>query len=405
MLQALIAELASIEDPRCAWKVEHRLLDILAIAVCAVLGEAETFEDIALYGRCKEAWLRAPIKTSGWFRQALVAPGARKARAGVLLGGLRGFLALPNGIPSHDTFRRVFMLVDPDAFERSFLGWVRAVFRPGEGAPRQVAVDGKTVRRSFDRKKGRSPLHLVSAYATEGGIVLAQRAAEEKKGELTVLPELLDGLDLRGCLASLDALACHPGIAQRTMARGGDYLLALKGNRKRAHAEVKAWFAANAFALGGSLRPCFDAFDDSHRRLVRRRVFACPDAGVFGTLAAWPGLRAVLAVETIRGIPGRGKVTAEIRYYLSSAALPPEALAAATRNHGKVENGLHWVLDVVFREDASRVRERNAARSLALLRKIALNLARADSTLKAGLKGKRKYAGWDDAFMATLIAG
>src|SRR3982750_367625 len=207
MLDALIAQLETVEDPRCGWKVEPRLIDILVIAVCAVLGEAETFEDIALYGRCKEAWLR-------------------------------GFLALPNGIPSHDTFRRVFMLIDPDAFERCFLGWVRAVFRPGEGVPRQVAIDGKTVRRSFDRKKGRSPLHLVSAYATEGGIVLAQRAAETEGGELAVLPELLDGLDLRGCPASLDALACHPGIAERIVGRGGDYLLALQGNPRKAHAEV-----------------------------------------------------------------------------------------------------------------------------------------------------------------------
>jgi predicted transposase YbfD/YdcC len=374
MLEALIAAFETIEDPRCEWKVEHRLIDILVIAVCAVLGEAESFEDIALYGRCKQPWLE-------------------------------GFLELPNGIPSHDTFRRVFMLIDPEAFERSFLGWVRAVFRPDEAAPRQLAIDGKTVRRSFDRKHGRSPLHLVSAYATEDGIVLAQRAAENKGGELAVLPDLLDGLDLRGCLVSLDALACHPGVAERITDRGGAYLLALKGNRKKAHAEVKAWFAANAFALGGSLRPCFDAFDDSHGRLVRRRVFACPDAGVFGTLAAWPGLRAVLAVETIRGIPGRGKVTAEIRYYLSSAALLPEALAVAIRNHWRVENGLHWILDVTFREDASRVRERNAARNLALLRKIALNLARADTSLKASLKGKRKYAGWDDGVMATLIAG
>jgi predicted transposase YbfD/YdcC len=374
MLQALIAELAAIEDPGCAWKVEHRLLDVLVIAVCAVLGEAETFEDIALYGRCKEAWLR-------------------------------GFLALPNGIPSHDTFRRVFMLIDPDAFERSFLGWVRAVFRPGEGAPRQVAIDGKTVRRSFDRKKGRSPLHLVSAYATEGGLALAQRAAEGKGGELAVIPELLDGLDLRGCLVSLDALACHPGIAERITGRGGDYLLALKGNRKKALAEVKAWFATNAFALGAPLRPCFDAFDDGHGRLVRRRAFACPDVSALTTLKDWPGLAAVLAVETIRGIPGRGKVKAAIRYYLSSAALPPERLAAAIRSHWRIENGLHWVLDVTFREDASRVRERTAARNLALLRRIALNLARADTTLKASLKGKRKSAGWDDAFMATLIAG
>src|SRR5919107_1369096 len=271
MLEALITELEAIEDPRCGWKVEHRLLDILVIAVCAVLGEAESFEDIALYGRCKHAWLKQ-------------------------------FLALPNGIPSHDTFRRVFMLIDPDAFERSFLGWVRAVFRPEEDAPRQVAIDGKAVRRSFDRKHGRSPLHLVSAYATEGGIVLAQRATETKGGELAVLPDLLDGLDLAGCLVSLDALACRPEIAERITARGGDYLLALKGNRKKAHAEVKGWFAANAFALGAPLRPCFDAFDDGHGRLVRRRVFACPDVDAFATLKDWPGLAAVLAVETIRGV-------------------------------------------------------------------------------------------------------
>src|ERR687897_611730 len=326
MLETLITQLEALEDPRCEWKVEHRLLDILVIAVCAVLGEAESFEDIALYGRCKRDWLGR-------------------------------FLALPNGIPSHDTFRRVLMLVDPDAFERCFLGWVRAVFRSDEGATRQVAIDGKTVRGSLDRRSGRSPLHLVSAYATGHGLVLAQRAAEEKRGELTVLPELRD------------------------------------------------WFAANAFALGAPLRPVFDAFDDGHGRLVRRRVFACPDVGAFATLKGWPGLEAVLAVETIRGVNGAGKVTAEVRHYLSSAKLPSEALAAAIRDHWRIESGLHWVLDVTFREDASRVRERNAARNLALLRRIALNLVRADTSLKASLKGKRKYAGWDDTFMASLIAG
>ena len=373
MLEALIAQLETIEDPRCAWKVEHRLLDILVIAVCAVLGEAESFEDIALYGRCKREWLE-------------------------------GFLALPNGIPSHDTFRRVLMLVDPDTFERSFLDWVRAVFRPEEGGPRQVAIDGKTVRRSFDREKGRSPLHLVSAYATEGGIVLAQRATETKGGELAVLPELLDGLDLAGCLVSLDALACHPAIAGHIAGRGGDYLLALKGNRKRAHAEVEAWFATNAFALGAPLRPVFDAFDESHGRLVRRRVFACPDAGVFATLKDWPGLRAVLAVETIRGIPGRGKVTAEIRHYLSSAELPPEALAAAIRNHWRIENGLHWVLDVVFREDRSRIRAANAGANLAMIRRVAVSLLRRAPGKGSGVT-KRLKAGWDDEYLLQIIQG
>src|SRR4051794_11463857 len=294
MLETLIAAFETVEDPRCEWKVEHRLLDILVIAVCAVLGEAESFEDIALYGRCKRDWLGQ-------------------------------FLALPNGIPSHDTFRRVLMLGDPEAFERCFLGWGGAVFRSEEDAPRHVAIDGKTVRRSFDRRKGRSPLHLVSAYATEGGLVLAQRATEERRGELAVLPDLLDGLDLRGCLVSLDALACRPGIAGRIVDRGGAYLLALKGNRKKVHAEVKAWFAANAFALGGSLRPVFDAFDGGHGRLVRRRVFACPDLDAFTTLKDWPGLRAVLAVETIPGAPRPGKGTAQIPHHPSRAAPPPRA--------------------------------------------------------------------------------
>src|SRR4051794_15627271 len=204
MLEALIDNFAQIEDPGCDWRVEHKLLDILVIAVCAVIGEAESFEDIALYGRCKRDWLQR-------------------------------FLELPGGIPSHDTFRRVLMLVDPARFEHCFLAWVRAVFRPEAQEPRQIAIDGKTVRRSFDRRNGRSPLHLVSAFAVEHGLVLAQRAAGEKKGELMVLPELLDGLDLRGCLVSLVALACRPQVAEQITARGGEYLLALKGNQKKAY--------------------------------------------------------------------------------------------------------------------------------------------------------------------------
>src|SRR4051794_8135582 len=196
--------------------------------------------------------------------------------------------AVHPGTDRRGACRRVLTLVDPDAFGRCFMGWGRAVVRPEEDGSRQVAVDGKTVRRSFDLRKGRSPLHLVSAYATGHGLVLAQRATETKGGELAVIPELLDGLDLGGCLVSLDALACQPAIAERIVGRGGDYLLALKGNRRKAHAEVKAWFAANAFALGAPLRPCFDAFDDGHGRLVRRRVFACADLAPFAALADWP---------------------------------------------------------------------------------------------------------------------
>jgi len=374
MLEALISRFAQIEDPRCDWRVEHKLIDVLVIAVCAVIGKAESFKDIALYGRCERNWLQR-------------------------------FLELRGGIPSHDTFRRVLMLVDPDRFERCFLDWVRSEFRPDAAAPRQIAIDGKAVRRSFDRRSGRSPLHLVSAFAVEHGLVLAQRATGAERGELTVLPSLLDGLELRGCLVSLDALACRPEIAEQITARGGDYLLALKGNRQKAHEEVRHWFEAHAFDRGAGLQPCFDAFDDDHGRLVRRRGFACTELGPFAAARGWPGWAAVLAIENIRGVNGAGRVTAEIRYYLSSSKQPPEQLAAAIRRHWTIENRLHWVLDVGFREDASRVRERTAARNLALLRKIALNLARADTTLKASLKGKRKSAAWDDSFMATLIKG
>ena len=261
------------------------------------------------------------------------------------------------------------------------------------------------LRRSFDRQNGHSSLHLVSAFAVEHGLVLAQRTTDAKRGELSVLPDLLDGLDLRGCLVSLDALACRSEIAGQITDRGGDYLLALKGNQKKVHAEVRRWFEANAFSLGGSLRPCCDAFEDGHGRRVRRRVFACTGLEPLAAVQRWQGLTAVLAIENIRGINGSGKVTAQIRYYLSSSKLPPTQLASAIRSHWAIENGLHWVLDVGFNEDASRVRERTAARNLALLRKVALNFARANTTLKASLKGKRKSAAWDNDFMATLIAG
>ena len=381
MIEGLVERFVALDDPRCAGKVEHRLVDVLVIAVCAVVAEAETFEDIALYGRCKEAWLR-------------------------------GFLELPGGIPSHDTFRRVLMLIDPDAFERCFLAWVRDAFPPDDGSdagatagPEQVAVDGKTVRHSFDRRRGRSPLHLVSAYATGRGLVLAQRAVDDKGGETSALPAVLDGLRLDGCLVSLDALSCRREVAEHILARGADYLLTLKANQGRVHDEVRAWFAAHAFDRGADLRPCHDAFDDTHGRLVRRRVFACPNAGGFATLRDWPSVNAVLATETIRGVNGSGVVTAEVRHYLSSSTAPPEALAQAIRRHWAIENGQHWVLDITFGEDRSRVRERNAARNLALLRRIALDLLRADASLRASLKGKRKTAAWDNAYMARLLSG
>ena len=384
MLHELLECLEGVGDPREPAKVEHRLIDVLAIAVCAVLANAESFEDIALYGRSKRAWLSR-------------------------------FLELPGGIPSHDTFRRVLMLIDPEAFERGFLAWTRRAFilgREEDDGPSQIAVDGKAVRRSFDRRRGRTPLHLVSAFATSSGLVLAQRRVAEKGGEPAVLEELLAGLDVRGALVSLDAASCHPTTAEAITGRGADYLIALKSNRRRLHAAVRNWFDARAFSVGGGLWPCSDTWDDRHGRLVRRRVFVAdaqelPDAAEL--VAAWPGLRRVVAVEAIRSVANPAPnapqgVSCQIRYYLTSSAAPEERVAAAVRAHWAIENQLHWVLDVGFGEDHSRVRDRNAAANLAVLRRIALNLVRADTTSSGSLKGKRKRASWDDAFMHRLVA-
>jgi len=365
--------LVAIEDPRCSGKVEHRLIEVLVIAVCAVIACAESWDDIALYGRSKLAWLRT-------------------------------FLDLPNGIPSHDTFRRVFMLIDPDAFEAGFATWV-GTLTAGFGRE-VVAIDGKTIRRSFDHGREQSPLHVVSAWASEQGLVLGQRCVDGKSNEITAVPELLDQLALENSIVTLDAMGCQTAIAEKILARGGDYLLTLKGNHPLAHAAVVEHFDQRCFRRGASARADCDAFDDTHGRLVRRRVFASTEAASLDALSGWPGLRTVLAVESIRSVNSAPtKVESEIRYFLSSCPDSPAVLGQAIRSHWAVENALHWVLDVTFREDDSRVRDRTAARNLALLRKIALNIIGRDRTSKASVRGRRKKAAWNDAYMLKLLVG
>jgi predicted transposase YbfD/YdcC len=372
MIEGLAACFAGLTDPRETSRCDHQLVDILAIAVCAVVACAESWEDIELYGRSKQAWLGT-------------------------------FLALPNGIPSHDTFRRVFMLIDPDAFEACFARWAQSL---ADGIEREVvAVDGKTVRRSGSRRHERGPLHLVSAWASGRGLALGQRAVDGKSNEITAIPELLDTLRLEGCIVTLDAMGCQKAIAERIRARDADYLLALKANHGRAFESVREHFGRTCFGRGSGGRPVFDAFEEGHGRLVRRRVFLDPAAKGLEPLSGWPDLHAVLAVETIRSITGTYKVEAEIRYFLTSCGDDPAVLARAIRRHWSVENGLHWVLDVTFREDDSRVRDRTAARNLALLRKIALNLVAKDSGSRASLRGRRKKAAWNDDYMLQLIVG
>ncbi len=304
-----------IEDPRCSGKVEHRLIDILVIAVCAVIACAESWDDIALYGRSKLVWLRT-------------------------------FLELPNGIPSHDTFRRVFMLIDPEAFEAGFATWVGALTT---GFEREVvAIDGKTIRRSFDHGREQSPLHVVSAWASEQGLVLGQRCVDGKSNEITAVPELLDQLVLENSIVTLDAMGkagrrfrqarpdgmarrgCQTAIAEKILARGGDYLLTLKGNHPLAYAAVVEHFDQHCFRRGAPGRADCDAFDDTHGRLVRRRVFASTEAAALDALSGWPSLRSVLAIESIRSVNSAPtKVESEIRYLLTSCPDDPAILGEA----------------------------------------------------------------------------
>src|ERR671910_2303832 len=285
MIQDLAACFTGLEDPRETSRCDHQLIDILVIAICAVIACAESWEDIALYGRSKQAWLKS-------------------------------FLALPNGIPSHDTFRRGFMLIDPDAFEACFVRWAQSLM--GKVEREVVAIDGKTVRRSGSRRHDHGPLHLVSAWASDQGLVLGQREVDGKSNEITAVPELLDTLHLDGCIVTLDAMGCQKDIAARIRAKAADYLLVLKANHGRAFEAVRGHFERTCFGCGSGGRPVFDAFDEGHGRLVRRRVFVSPAAKDLEPLCGWPDLSAVLAVETIRGVNGAHKVEAEIRYLLTS---------------------------------------------------------------------------------------
>ena len=363
-IETLGQYLGTIEDPRCFGKIEHRLVEVLVIAVCAVIACAESWDDIALYGRSKLVWLRT-------------------------------FLDLANGIPSHDTVRRVFMLIDPDAFEAGFTKWVGSLADRFEREV--VAIDGKTIRRSFDHGREQSALHVVSAWASEQGLVLGQRCVDGKSNEITAVPELLDQLALENSIVTLDAMGRQTAIAERILARGGDDLLTLKGNHPSAHAAVVEHFDQHCFGRGAPSRADCDAFDDTHGRLVRRRVFASTDAAALDALSGWPGLRTVLAVESIGRVNGAPKVESEIRYVLSSCPDDPAVLGQAIRSH--------WAVDVRFHEDDSRVRDRTAARNLALLRTIALNIVGRDKTTKGSVRARRKKAAWNDSYMLKLLVG
>lgn len=377
---------ATLRDPRSDRGKDHLLVDILTITLCAVICGADDWVAVATFGETKEAWLRT-------------------------------VLALPNGIPSHDTFGRVFRRLDPDELRRCFLAWVRAVVgEPGDdGAPgglgsQVVAVDGKTLRRSHDRRSGKDALHLVSAWATEHGLVVGQVATDAKSNEITAIPALLKLLALEGATVTIDAMGCQTAIATQIVAQGADYVLALKDNHARLHERVRSAFRDADAAVGTTL-PLGDlaahaTVEKDHGRIERRRCRAIGDPDYLAFIdpaGAWPNLKSVVCIESTRRIGDA--VSTEARHYLSSLPADAPRLQRVIRSHWGIENRLHWVLDLAFHEDGSRVRADHAPENLAIIRHLALNLLRRDPTRRIGLKNSRLKAALNDTYLRSILHG
>ena len=356
----------SLDDPRHDRNRKHRLTDILTLAVCAVLGGANTWDAIADYGHAKEAFFRK-------------------------------FLTLENGIPSHDTFLRVFAKLDPQAFAQAFARWMTAACQATGLVP--IAIDGKSVRRS-PKATATGCLHLVSAWATEQRITLGQVSVAEGTNEIAAIPELLRVLDLAGAIVTIDAAGCQHEIAQQIRRQGGEYLLAVKGNQPKLLAAVEQVFADACDADFAGVR--FDqhaTVETGHGRIEERYVTVIGDPA--GLPAEWSDASAVVQVNREREVNGVNVTTTH--YYVSSHDGSAKEFGSLVRGHWSIES-LHWVLDVVFREDDSRTRSGHAAANLAMVRKVALALLKR-SPGKASLITKRLQAGWDDEFLRTVLRG
>ena len=352
-----------LEDPRTGNAGLHDFHELLMIALCTVLCGGQGAVDMALFARAKEPFLR-------------------------------GFLKLANGVPSHDTFSRLFRQLDPVQFRVAFQRFMASFSKTIEGV---VAIDGKVLRRSFDRASGKSPLHMVSAWGCKQRLVLAQIATDAKSNEITAVPKLLRMLSLKGTIVTTDALNCQRGIAQQVVDQGGDYVLALKGNQGTLHDDVTTYLDDPAAKVTAAA-PTVDA---EHGRIETRTATVSTDIAWLRDDHQWPGLSAIGKVVRVRETPAR--TTTETAYYLLSTPLSAERLNEVVRSHWGVENRLHWRLDVVMNEDQDRNRLGNGPENLAVLRHMAMNVMQNDAT-KGSLRGKIKRAGWDDAYLARLLA-
>jgi len=363
MLDEFVACWEGLEDPRTGNAGLHDFHELLMIALCTVLSGGQGAVDMAEYARAKEPFLR-------------------------------GWLKLTNGLPSHDTFSRLFRQLDPAQFAAAFQRFMTGFCEQVEGV---VAIDGKVLRRSFDRASGKSPLHMVSAWGCEQRMVLAQIATEAKSNEITAVPKLLDMLSLKGTIVTTDALNCQREIARKIVEKGGDYALALKGNQGTLHDDVRQFL--DAPKCGASVgKPTVDA---DHGRIETRTAMISTHINWLQENHQWPGLTAIGKVVRIRETVE--KTTTETAYYLLSSPMSGERLNEVVRSHWGVENRLHWRLDVVMNEDQDRTRLGNGPQNLAVLRHMAINVMQKDPT-KGSLRGKFKRAGWDDAYLTSLLA-
>jgi predicted transposase YbfD/YdcC len=362
-----------LKDPRIDRCKRHQLLDILVIALCAVICGADDWIEVAAFGTAKRAWFQA-------------------------------FLTLPHGIPSHDTFGRVFARLDPAQFQACFLRWIRAL---AEVLPAEVvAIDGKELRGSLDRPAGKAAICLVSAWASDQHLVLGQVKVDEKSNEITAIPDLLDVLSLEGTVVTIDAAGCQTAIAQKVIEKGGDYVLALKDNQPNLAADVALLF--QDAHRDGPDSPKMDQaqrIEKGHGRIETRICTTIADPALLAPLRRseeWVKLESLIEIRAQRQVDG--ETTTKVRYYLSSLDGNAKTALGVTRTHWSIENSMNWVLDVAFREDDSRVRIDHGPENLGILRRIALNLLKQETTLKVGVKAKRKAAGWDEAYLRRVLA-
>ena len=362
-MEAPINFFTEIKDPRIERCKEHLLEDIIFITIAAVICGSETWNDIENYGIAKESWLRK-------------------------------FLKLPNGIPSHDTFNRLFSLLDPKQLEEAFINWVKSIAKITEGEI--VSIDGKTIRGS--RNKGsKSFVHMVSAWSSNNHMLLGQVKTDEKSNEITAIPKLLEVLELNGCIVTIDAMGCQTEIAEKIKSKGADYILAVKGNQGTLEEGIPD--------VVRFTKPIdqFEENDFGHGRIEQRKCYVYTDLSHISCTQKWKDMKSIIKVEAQRTIKSNSKIETETRFYISSLQPDAKKMGEAIRKHWGIENSLHWVLDVSFGEDRSMKHNVNAIENFSIINRVALTLVKQDKSKKRSVRGKRLDAAWDNDFLLKIL--